>query len=177
MRNQLDMSMFNDLLERLVEKLSEISSGDTTITEKSVIQIVNSLGEPEDIFSDITESKKSAQNSKLTKDDVKDFFKREFHRNQKEGVVLGVCAGLGETFGINPIWLRIGFIILTLAYGINFIVYIVLGILLPDVSRKEQSSTKEPMEKIIERQVNEFAEDIHNRASTYYTSKNESVIV
>jgi len=87
--------------------------------------------------------------------------------------VLGVCAGLGNTFGINPIWIRLAFIILTLAYGTSLIVYIILGILLPDISRKATNPTNENMEKKIERQANEFAEDLESRANSY-TSKDES---
>lgn len=135
-RNHLDVSLLEDLSERLTEKLFEAQSTNNGLSEKTIVSIVNSLGEPEDIFREFTENIKEPTGPKITKEDVKDFFKREFHRNQKEGVILGVCAGLGETFGVNPIWLRIGFIILTLAYGINFIVYIVLGILLPDISRR-----------------------------------------
>ena len=174
-KNHLDMSLSSDLSERLVEKLHDAESANGALTEKVIVSIINSLGEPEDIFRDLMENAKSSSNPKITKEDVKDFFKREFHRNQKEGVILGVCAGLGETFGINPIWIRLTFIILTFAYGSSILIYIILGILLPDISRRELGNT-ESTEAKISRQANEFAQDIESRARTYSGKDNSGIL-
>lgn len=115
------------------------------------------------------DAKKTQDTPKITKEDVKDFFKREFHRNQKEGIVLGVCAGLGDTFGINPIWIRLTFVLLTFAYGANVIIYLLLGILLPEISRKVAQSNvqTETTEKRIERQAHEMTEDLQSNTKNY----------
>ncbi len=47
------------------------------------------------------------------------------------GLIGGVCAGLSAHFGINLAFVRLIFILLTLAYGIGPLLYIVLVLVLP----------------------------------------------
>jgi phage shock protein PspC (stress-responsive transcriptional regulator) len=49
-----------------------------------------------------------------------------------KGNIAGVCAGLGEYFGINPTWLRIGFMAGTLlSGGLALLLYAALAIVIP----------------------------------------------
>ena len=133
-KHGLDPQLSEDLSERLIEKLSDAEKlGE--ISEKLVVSIVNSLGEPEDIFRDILETSTTSTESRLTKADVKEFFRKEFHRDGKNGIILGVCAGLAQTFEINAIWIRILFLSLIPAYGFIILIYLILGVLLPDISK------------------------------------------
>jgi phage shock protein C len=51
---------------------------------------------------------------------------------RQDGVVAGVCGGLGAFFGINPLWFRIAFILLMLPGGLPGVVpYVVLWIIIP----------------------------------------------
>jgi phage shock protein C len=51
---------------------------------------------------------------------------------RQDGIVAGVCGGLGAFFGINPIWFRLLFIILMLPGGVPGVLpYIVLWIIIP----------------------------------------------
>lgn len=61
---------------------------------------------------------------------------RKLQRIPYEGAVAGVCAGLGQYFGIDKTWVRIAFILSVFfaGYGIGLlgpIVYVVLWIVLP----------------------------------------------
>lgn len=167
-KRHLDQNLLDDLSERLSEKLFDASSKEDGIVEKDIIAIVNDLWEPEDIFRDLA-SEKTQESPRISKEDVKDFFKREFHRNQKDGIILWVCSWLWDTFDVNPIWIRLFFIIFTLTYGAGIIIYLVLWILLPDSSRKTPGTEKaaEKTEKRIKQQAEEFAQDLESRAKTY----------
>ena len=59
----------------------------------------------------------------------------EGNRNQlrrQNGMIAGVCGGLGNFFGINPIWFRLLFIFLLLPGGLpGLLPYIVLWIIMP----------------------------------------------
>ena len=59
----------------------------------------------------------------------------EGNRNQlrrQNGMIAGVCGGLGAFFGINPIWFRLLFILLLLPGGLPGILpYLVLWIIMP----------------------------------------------
>lgn len=51
---------------------------------------------------------------------------------RQNGILAGVCGGLGAFFGINPLWFRIGFLILLLPGGVpGLLPYIVLWIVIP----------------------------------------------
>ena len=46
-------------------------------------------------------------------------------------IIAGVASGLGEYFEIDPVWVRLAFVILALGGGAGFLIYIVLWILMP----------------------------------------------
>jgi phage shock protein C len=51
---------------------------------------------------------------------------------RQNGVIAGVCGGLGAYFGISPIWFRVLFIILALPGGAPGVLpYIILWIVMP----------------------------------------------
>jgi phage shock protein C len=51
---------------------------------------------------------------------------------RQDGIIAGVCGGLGVFFGISPVWFRILFVILGLPGGFPGILpYIVLWIIIP----------------------------------------------
>lgn len=51
---------------------------------------------------------------------------------RQNGIVAGVCGGLGAFFGIKPLWFRLLFLILLLPGGLPGILpYIVLWIIMP----------------------------------------------
>jgi len=55
---------------------------------------------------------------------------REFHLDRPNGKLMGVCSGLGRYFGIDPMWLRIGFVATTLlGFGLPVILYLAIGLI------------------------------------------------
>jgi phage shock protein C len=58
--------------------------------------------------------------------------KRALRRSRRERILAGVCGGLGEFFGLSPIWFRLAFIIAALPGGIpGLVVYLILWIIIP----------------------------------------------
>ncbi len=57
---------------------------------------------------------------------------RVLRRSRHERMVAGVCGGLGEFFGINPIWFRIAFLISLLPGGVpGLLLYLLMCIVIP----------------------------------------------
>ncbi|MFP4436410.1 MAG: PspC domain-containing protein [Chloroflexaceae bacterium] len=51
---------------------------------------------------------------------------------RQNGIIAGVCGGLGAFFGIRPFWFRLLFLILFLPGGApGFLPYIILWIVIP----------------------------------------------
>ena len=53
----------------------------------------------------------------------------KFYRDKQNAKLMGVCSGLEDYTGINAIWWRLGFIILTFATGFGIPAYFALGLL------------------------------------------------
>ena len=51
---------------------------------------------------------------------------------RQNGMIAGVCGGLGEFFGLDPIWFRLLFVLLLLPGGLPGVLpYVVLWIIMP----------------------------------------------
>jgi phage shock protein C len=51
---------------------------------------------------------------------------------RQDGVVAGVCGGLGEFFGIDPLWFRLLFLFLMLPGGLPGVLpYLLLWVIIP----------------------------------------------
>lgn len=58
--------------------------------------------------------------------------KPALRRSRSDRVVAGVCGGLGEFFGINPVWFRLAFLIALIPGGVPGLgLYILLWLVIP----------------------------------------------
>ena len=57
---------------------------------------------------------------------------RVVRRSHGDRVVAGVCGGVGRYLGVDPVLLRIAFIILALANGLGVIAYVVAWVAIPE---------------------------------------------
>ncbi len=53
-------------------------------------------------------------------------------RSKKDRIIAGVCRGVAEYFNIDPTIVRVLFVVLTFFNGLGILLYIMLGILLPE---------------------------------------------
>ncbi|HTX87362.1 MAG TPA: PspC domain-containing protein [Bacteroidales bacterium] len=57
---------------------------------------------------------------------------KRFYRNGTDKVIAGVCTGLGEYFEMDPILVRLIFVVLALVGGGGVLLYIILWIVTPE---------------------------------------------
>lgn len=57
---------------------------------------------------------------------------RRLYRSRKNRVVAGVAGGLGEYFDIDPVFVRVIFVLATLAGGWGMLAYVILWIVVPN---------------------------------------------
>jgi phage shock protein C len=66
-------------------------------------------------------------------------------RSRSERVIAGVCGGIGRYLGVDPVLLRIAFIVLALANGLGVIGYVVAWVAIPEERPGQPSATaREP---------------------------------
>ena len=60
--------------------------------------------------------------------------KKKIYRNSKQGVLFGVCEGLGEYFKMDPTFIRIAWTLAFICYGTGAIAYLLAYFLIPNKS-------------------------------------------
>ncbi|MCC7394439.1 MAG: PspC domain-containing protein [Sphingomonadaceae bacterium] len=51
----------------------------------------------------------------------------KYYLNKQDSKHLGVCSGLADYTGIDALWIRLGFVILTISFGWPLIAYYAIG--------------------------------------------------
>jgi phage shock protein PspC (stress-responsive transcriptional regulator) len=114
-----------DIESRISEQLQENKKSIVTLPD--VHTIITSMGTVED-FGD-TEQAASATGVSTKK----------FYRNPEDKIIAGVCSGLGAYTGIDTLWIRIIFVILTLTSGgFGIFVYLILALVVPEAKTASQ---------------------------------------
>ena len=57
---------------------------------------------------------------------------KQLLRNKKTGKIAGVCSGIAEYFGVDPVFIRILFVISIFLKGFGFIAYVAAWIIMPE---------------------------------------------
>jgi phage shock protein C len=71
---------------------------------------------------------------------------KRLYRSSKDRVLWGVCGGLGKYFNIDPVIVRVIFVLTIFFGGLGIVAYIVMAIIVP----KEDSKAAEPKDAIKE---------------------------
>lgn len=66
---------------------------------------------------------------------------KRLYRSTKDRMIAGVCGGLAEYFDIDPIIIRVLFVVVTLGAGVGILGYIILWIVVPEAVIVIKSNT------------------------------------
>ena len=146
-KNEIDTDLHQDILQRLADKLAEKATEKSWITQKVAIQIVNNLGEPEEIFAEEEFSSSHQENSTDKEQKIKQpelFYeklqKSDRNRPQESAILLWVCGMFGQGTGWNVRFWRgltlfASYIFLASGTGILFfwgvMAYLLLALIFP----------------------------------------------
>src|SRR5215204_1941103 len=132
--------IINDIESRIAELMSEkVRKGADSITDADVNEIANSMGRPEDFegeeikeqsYASSASSAGSSQQS--TQSQAPPKAKRGLYRDTSDKFIGGVCSGIAAYLNEDPAIVRILFAIITFGgFGLGFMAYIILWIVLP----------------------------------------------
>lgn len=132
--------IINDIEGRIAELFGEIlQKGNPCITEANVQAVMNSIGRPEDFDGEETKvqsqltNNQSANSGQQQQQDFGANGNRKLFRDENNKVLGGVCSGLANYFGIDPLIIRIIFVV---ALGVLFLPYIILWVAVPSSATK-----------------------------------------
>ncbi|NOZ47104.1 MAG: PspC domain-containing protein [Chlorobi bacterium] len=161
--------IITDIESRIAEIFAEktnVKQG--VITIKDVEKIIEIMGKPEEI--DASEDDTTEQE---TKQDYRRH--RRLYRDPENTVISGVSGGLAAYFSVDPVLVRVIFIILIFVLGpVDFLIYIILWAAVP-VARTTAQKLEMRGEKVtvsnIEKSIKDEFKNVKENYREYKTSK------
>lgn len=124
----------DDINRRVAELFRGVNrDAKSPITIEDVEEIIKTLGDPTDYEQPSDPDEPHQEKEKSVPPPRKKLF-----RDPDNRFLGGVCGGLGNYFGTDPVLFRLLFIVATLFYGSSLLVYIVLWIAIPKAVTVQQ---------------------------------------
>jgi phage shock protein PspC (stress-responsive transcriptional regulator) len=150
-----------DIESRIAEMFQEkITASKKVISIEDVNEVISQLGEPEQMAEPEEEPK-----SKGPK--FEERAQKRLYRDPDDKYIAGVSGGLGAFFNLDPVWIRVAFVVFTFVYGFGPLLYIILWIVVPKAKttaeRLEMRGEKvnlSNIEKSIKEELNELKDNI-----------------
>ncbi|MFY9151527.1 MAG: PspC domain-containing protein [Prolixibacteraceae bacterium] len=160
--------ILQDIEARIAEILQEKMSETWQVVDVgSVDEVIHRMGQPED-FSDTEEVETELPTDKI---------KKRLYRDGENRVLGGVCSGLSAYFNIDPVFLRILFVVLVfVGVGISVVIYLILWIVVPiakTTTQRLEMKGEEATISNIQRTIQEEVEEVKKSFSKM--NKSESV--
>jgi phage shock protein PspC (stress-responsive transcriptional regulator) len=124
--------IINDIENRIAELFTDrLKRGAPCIVSSDVDAVIDSIGRLEDIEAAEGEEPKASPGADSRRQGQATATRGRLFRNEDDKVIAGVCSGLANRIGMDPVILRILFVLL---FGALFWVYIILWIIVPSQS-------------------------------------------
>lgn len=160
-----------DIEGRLAEMFSEkVGDSKNVIMMEDVKQVIDAMGRPEDIVSDEDEKKEAPKAESAT---YYESVHKRFFRNPEDKVLGGVASGIAAYFDLDPVWIRLAFVLMVLAGASGILIYIILWIIIPEAksaSDKLQMRGERVNIQNIEKNVREELESLRKRGEAFISS-------
>ena len=160
----------SEIMQDIEARISELLQGKITekqeaVTNEWVDEVMLRMGNPED-FMDQDQTECTEETSKELKPEK---IKKRMYRDPESRVFGGVCSGMSAYFNIDPVFLRVLFVLLVfIGVGISVIVYIVLWMVVPKAhttAQRLEMRGEEPTIPNIQKKIQEEVKDVKNSFS------------
>jgi phage shock protein PspC (stress-responsive transcriptional regulator) len=163
-----------DIESRIAEMLqAKINESKQVITIEDINDVIAVMGEPEQIGAANDAEAKDTKTSNENKT------RKRLYRNPDNKVLGGVCGGIGAFFNIDPVWIRVAFVIALFVFGSGSLLYIILWIIIPKATStaerlemRGEPVTISNIEKSIHEEIDGLKKSINNlkdEAKSAYT--------
>jgi phage shock protein PspC (stress-responsive transcriptional regulator) len=131
-REECGEEIVNDIESRIAELFgNRLKLGIPCITDEDVEAVITSIGKPEDFDANYEEVSADAEekfsSERENANSTNNNERRPLYRNTNDKIIGGVCSGLADYFKIDPLLVRLAFV---LCFSFSWIAYIVLWIVL-----------------------------------------------
>ena len=76
-------------------------------------------------------------------------------RSESDKMIAGVCGGIATYLGVDSVFVRLAFVVLAIASGVGFLLYLILWIVMPS-----EENLGQPSSKIVQDNFEQFGNDM-----------------
>ncbi|MDP4187146.1 MAG: PspC domain-containing protein [Bacteroidota bacterium] len=159
--------IIDDVEARIAELFSvRLKEQKEVICLDDVSEAIKIMGEPEDFREDKETSGEPAKQKTGGKTTTNNYYSKRFYRDPDNAVLGGVCGGLGAYMNIDPVIIRVLFVILFFGFGVMGIVYLVLWLVVPKALTTAQKLEMRGKEINVSNIRNEYNDAVNNVKKT-----------
>ena len=127
--------IMKDIESRIAELFQERIQNDKQVIGLIEIDaVIAIMGQPEDYKIDEETTNSSNTSSFYSKNNVK-----KLYRDKENSIISGVASGFGHYLNIDPVWIRLLFVIIVIAgFGSPVLIYLILIIIIPEAVTTSQ---------------------------------------
>lgn len=162
-----------DIESRLAEILkAKIHAGKQVLVMADINEAIAVMGQPEDFADSNTheENKKQETHGHATAQGYYGNKRRRVFRDPDSKILGGVCSGIGNYFDIDPLWIRLGLVIMFFGFGSGLLLYIILWIIIPEArtTAEKLEMRGEPVDvNTISKTIKDETENLKNKARDF----------
>lgn len=168
--------IISDIEARIAELLKEkIATETQVITIDEVVEIIKIMGEPEEFAQDQNESSSESQRNTDRR--------RKVYRDPDNKMLAGVCSGIAYYFGVDPVWIRLFFVIAFLGWGSGIILYLILYAVIPEakttaekLEMKGEPINADNIGKIIDKELKNVKDRIDDFAKSDHAKNSKKAV-
>lgn len=158
--------ILQDIEARIAELLQErITEKQEAVTNEWVEEVVARMGKPED-FMEPGQAERVEEPASEVKGQK---MRKRMYRDSDSRVLGGVCSGMGAYFNIDPVLLRILFVLLAfVGAGISVVIYLVFWIVVPKTrttAQRLEMKGEEPTISNIQKTIQEEVKEVKSSFS------------
>ncbi len=162
-----------DIEARLAELLkAKIHAGKQVLVMVDINDAISVMGQPED-FAEASSSQESKKEETHTAQGYYGNKRRRVFRDPDSKILGGVCSGIGNYFDIDPLWIRLGLVIMFFGFGTGLILYIILWVIIPEAktTAEKLEMRGEPVDiNTISKTIKDEAENVKSKARDFGTN-------
>jgi phage shock protein PspC (stress-responsive transcriptional regulator) len=166
-----------DIESRFAEILkAKINPGKQVLVMSDINEAIAMMGQPEDFADTNTASEENTkQETHYTNASQSSYSnrRRRVFRDPDSKIVGGVCSGIANYFDIDPLWIRLGLVVMFFGFGSGLLLYIILWIIIPEArtTAEKLEMRGEPVDvNTISKTIKDEAENLKNRARDFGTN-------
>jgi phage shock protein PspC (stress-responsive transcriptional regulator) len=175
--------ILQDIESRIAELfLEKMSDGKDVIIDPWVDEVIARMGKPEDFMEAGEEQAEGRSVREEPVGTTAGKVRRRLYRDPDNRVIGGVCSGMGAYFNIDPVILRVIFVLVFfLGAGTSFLIYLVLWIAVPKarttaqrLEMRGEEATVSNIQKSIREEMKDLGESYNKFVSSPGSEKNQS---